>query len=114
MPYILVNTSLKMTAAQKEKVKAEFGRLITIIPTKSEAGLLVDFSDGHTMYRAGEEVPSAFIEMRHFGKAELEPRKKFIEEVFKMLKTELGLEKENVYMNILEFDTWGSSGTYDF
>ena len=112
MPYVLINTSLKLNASQKEKVKAEFGRLITIIPTKIEAGLLVDFSDGHTMYRAGEEAPCAFIEIRLFGKADMAPKKEFTKQVFEMLKAELGLEIPRMYLNIMEFDTWGSAGIF--
>ena len=112
MPYVLINTSLTLTAAQKVKVKAEFGRLISIIPTKAEAGLLVDFSDGHTMYRAGEEAPCAFIEVRLFGKAEMEPKKEFTKQVFEMLKKELGLEIPRMYLNIVEFETWGSAGIF--
>jgi hypothetical protein len=110
MPYIAVNTSLKLTAAQKEKVKTEFGRLIAIIPTKTEAGLLVDFSDGHTMYRAGTEAPCAFIDLRLFGKAETEPKKRFTQETFEMLNKELGLEIARMYLNITEFENWGSAG----
>ena len=113
MPYIAFNTSLKLSKEQKEKVKAEFGRLITLIPTKAEAGLLVDFSDGRTMYRAGEEAPCAFTEVRLFGKAEFEPKKKFTQAVFKMLEKELGLEIPRMYLNILEFDNWGSKGDYN-
>ncbi|MDR1932636.1 MAG: hypothetical protein LBQ57_07445 [Spirochaetales bacterium] len=112
MPYVLVNTSLKLDAVRKEKLKAEFGRLITIIPTKTEAGLLVDFSDGHTMYRAGEEAACAFIEVRLFGKAETEVKKKFTKEVFEMLNKELGLEIPRMYLNIQEFETWGSAGIF--
>ena len=112
MPYIAFNTSLKLTKEQKEKVKAEFGRLIEIIPTKTEAGLLVDFSDGRAMYRAGEEAPCAFIEIRLFGKSEFEYKKKFTQEVFEMCKKELSLEIPRMYLNILEFDNWGTKGDY--
>ena len=112
MPYVAINTTLKLTAAQKEKVKAEFGRLITIIPTKTEAGLLVDFSEGRTMYRAGEEAPCAFIEIRLYGKAEMEPKREFTKQVFEMFNRELGLEIPRMYLNILEFDTWGSAGIF--
>ena len=112
MPYIAVNTAQKLSDAQKDKIKAELGRLITIIPTKTEAGLLVDFSGDRTMYKAGENVSGAFIEIRLFHKAEFEPKKKFAEETFEMFSRELGLKKENMYLNILEFDNWGSAGTY--
>jgi phenylpyruvate tautomerase PptA (4-oxalocrotonate tautomerase family) len=112
MPYILVNTSLKLSHEQKEKVKTEFGRLIAIIPTKTEAGLLVDFSEGHTMYRAGEEAPCAFIEVRLFGKAETEQKKLLAKEIFEMLHRELGLEIPRMYLNIVEMETWGSAGIF--
>ena len=112
MPYIAVNTAQKLSDAQKEKIKTELGRLITIIPTKNEAGLLIDFSDSKTMYKAGERVSGAFIEVRLFRKSEFEPKKQFTEETFEMLSRELGLKKENMYLNFLEFDNWGSAGTY--
>ena len=112
MPYIAINTCQKLSDAQKEKIKAEFGRLITIIPTKNESGLLVDFSGDRTIFKAGEKVDAAFIELRLFHKADFEPKKKFTEETFELLTRELGLKKENMYLNILEFDEWGSAGTY--
>ena len=112
MPYIAVNTVQKLTDAQKEKIKTELGRLITIIPTKAEAGLLIDFSGDRTMYKAGENVSGAFIEVRLFHKADFEPKKKLTEEIFALFIRELGTKKENMYLNILEFDNWGSAGTY--
>ena len=112
MPYIALNTAQKLTDAQKEKIKTELGRLITIIPTKTEAGLLVDFSDSRTIYKAGQNVSGAFIDLRLFHKTDYESKKKFTEETFEMLSRELGLKKENMYLTIMEFDNWGSGGTY--
>ena len=112
MPYVLMSTSLKLTEEQKDKVKSEFGRLITILPTKAEAGLLVDFADGHTMYRAGEKAPCAFIEIRLFGHSEFEAKRKLTQSVFEMLGKELKLEVPRIYLNILEFDNWGTKGDY--
>ena len=111
MPYIAVNTAQKISDEQKEKIKTELGRLITIIPTKNEAGTLVDFSDSRTTYKGGENVHGAFIDVRLFHKSDFEPKKKFTEETFAMLSRELGLKKENVYLTIMEFDNWGSGGT---
>jgi len=112
MPYIAINTSVKLSDKQKEKIKTELGRLITVIPTKTEAGTLVDFSDSRTSYKAGENVSGAFIDVRLFHKADFESKKKFTEETFKMLSRELGLKEENMYLSILEFENWGSGGTY--
>ena len=111
MPYIAVNTSQKLSDAQKEKIKAELGRLIAIIPTKAEAYLMVDFSDGRTFYKAGQKVEGAFIDLRLFHKSDFEPKKKFTEEALEMLSSELGIKTENLYLTIMEFDNWGSGGT---
>jgi phenylpyruvate tautomerase PptA (4-oxalocrotonate tautomerase family) len=112
MPYIALNTTQKLSDVQKEKIKTELGRLITIIPTKTEAGLQIDFSGDRTFYKAGEEGNGAFIDLRLFHKSDYEPKKKFTEETFEMLSRELGLKKENMYLTIMEFDNWGSGGTY--
>ena len=110
MPYIAINTAQQLSAAQKEKIKSELGRLITLIPTKNEAGLLVDFSGSRTIYKAGENVSGAFIDVRLFHKSDFEPKKKFTEEALGMLSRELNIAKENMYLSIMEFDNWGSGG----
>ena len=110
MPYIALNTTQKLTAQQKEKVKAELGRLITIIPTKTEAGLMVDFSESRTMYIGGKEITGAFVELRLFHQSEMEAKKKFVEEVFKMLSKELGISTDDIKLNVMELDTWGTGG----
>ena len=111
MPYIAINTTLNLSESQKEKIKAELGRLIAVIPTKNEAGLLVDFSGSRTIYKAGENVSGIFIDLRLFHKSEYEPKKKFTEETLSMLSRELGVKKENMYLTIMEFENWGTGGT---
>jgi len=110
MPYIAINTTQELSAAQKEKIKSELGRLMTIIPTKTEAGLLVDFSGGRTMYKAGVSVDGAFIDLKLFKKSELEPKKQYTAEIFNLFTRELGIKKEHIYMTIDEYENWGSNG----
>jgi len=111
MPYIAINTSIEISDAQKEKIKTEVGKLITIIPGKTEANTMVDFCECRTIFKAGEKVDGAMIELRLWRKAEFEDKKKFVETLFKFLQGELGLKPENMYLNILEFEAWGSGGT---
>ena len=112
MPYIAVNTTQELSDAQKEKIKTELGRLIAVIPTKNEAGLLIDFSGSRTIYKAGKEVQGVFLDLRLYHKSDFEPKKKFTEETFEMFMRELGTQKENMYLTIMEFDNWGSGGTF--
>ena len=110
MPYIAINTSQDLDSAKKEKIKTTLGSMMSIIPTKNEAGLMIDFSGNRTIYKAGVKVDGAFVEVRLFGKSELEPKKKYTADVIAYLCGELGIKKENVYFNISEFDCWGSNG----
>ncbi|MDR0450492.1 MAG: hypothetical protein LBH26_04425 [Treponema sp.] len=111
MPYIAVNTVQKLSEEKQEKLKAEFGRLISIIPTKTEAGLLVDFSGDRALYKGGAKVEGAFVELRLFHKTGFEAKKKFTEEIFSLFSRELGIEQGNMYLTILEFEEWGTGGT---
>jgi len=111
MPYIAINTAQKLSDAQKDKIKTELGRLITIIPTKTEAGTFIDFSDSRTIYKGGEIISGAFVDLRLFHKADYEPKKKFTEEVFELLIRELGIKKEHIYLSIGEYENWGTGGT---
>ena len=110
MPYIAINTVQELDSNQKEKIKAELGRIMSIIPTKTEAGLIIDFSGGHTLYKGGLEIYGAFIDLRLFRKSELEFKEKYCVEVFELLSRELGIKKEHMYLTIGEYENWGSNG----
>ncbi|MDR2932400.1 MAG: hypothetical protein LBV27_04765 [Oscillospiraceae bacterium] len=111
MPYISLSTSCKLTPEKREAVKAAFGRLISIIPGKSESGLMVDIADGRAMYMRGEAVDTAFLDIRLFGGASLEAKQKLTAELFMMLEDTLGLDKNNVYMTYGEYPNWGLRGS---
>jgi NACalpha-BTF3-like transcription factor len=111
MPYIAINTSLDIPEIQREIIKTELGRLITIIPTKTESGLMIDFSDKKTFYKAGKKVDGVFIDLRLFHKSDFDAKKKFTEELIEMIHQKINVSKENIYLTIMEFDNWGSVGT---
>jgi phenylpyruvate tautomerase PptA (4-oxalocrotonate tautomerase family) len=112
MPYIGLNISEKLSESQKEKLKSEIGRLITVIPGKTEEVTIVDISGGRSMYMGGKAIPCAYVDIRVYTKADPEGKKRFAEELFTVLEGELGIPKDNVYMSVLEFEQWGGHGTY--
>ena len=112
MPYLLLNTSKTLTVEQRETVKTELGKLITIIPTKSERNFMVDFSEGHPMYFHGLPADScAFIELRLLGKAPHKAKKQFVQQVFRMIDHVLGIKEDELFISILEFEDWGVGGS---
>jgi phenylpyruvate tautomerase PptA (4-oxalocrotonate tautomerase family) len=111
MPYIAINTTEKLSTSSRETIKSEIGRLISIIPTKTEGGLLIDFSGEHSFYRAGAPVKGAYVELRLYRPSDFEAKKKFTEEIFNLLSRELGIDKNHIYLNIIELENWGGGGT---
>ena len=111
MPYISVTTSLKPSGEQMLRVKSELGRLIGLVPGKTEENLMIDLAASRSMFKAGEAVACAFVEAKLWGKVEAGAKKRFVEEVLAMLRRELGLEERNLFLNLLELDEWGSGGT---
>jgi hypothetical protein len=111
MPYIAINTTETLSVSQQETIKSEIGRLISGIPTKTEGRLLIDFSGDHRFYRAGAPVKGAYIELRLYRPSPFDAKKQFTEEMFSLLSRELGIEKDHMYLNIVELEHWGGGGT---
>ena len=111
MPYIAVNTSKKLSDEQKDTLKAALGERIAVIPGKSEARLMVDIADGHTMYMAGEKRELAFLDVRCFGATEFANKKAFTEAAFQAVQQTTGLPENAIYLTYNEFANWGTGGS---
>jgi hypothetical protein len=112
MPYISVAIGQKLSALQKEKLKTELGRLITIIPGKTEPDLIVDIQDGGSLYMGGTEAPSVYIDLRVYTKTALEAKKRFTRELFAFITSEFGIEAARQYLTISEYEHWGYGGEF--
>jgi phenylpyruvate tautomerase PptA (4-oxalocrotonate tautomerase family) len=113
MPYISINTSKDLSAQQKADVKSKMGEIIPLIPGKSEAVTMVDISGGHSLYKSGRELKNgAFIEIRLWGKAELNDKDALTKAIFVSLKELLGSPEEEIYLNIIELENWGYGGRF--
>lgn len=110
MPYITLNTSLRLSPAQKEDLKTELGQQIGLIPGKVEEGLMVDISDGRSLYFAGQAGDLAFVEIRCFGPTAPEAQKAYAAAVYDMLQRQLGLDPAKVYYNHVDMNAWGAGG----
>lgn len=112
MPYIAVTTSKALSDEQKDELKKTFGQKISLIPGKTEAALMVDISDNHTMYFAGEKRKLAYVDVRCYGSTEFE-NKKALTEATDLMLSELhtGLHDDSIYLTYTEFSNWGTRGT---
>lgn len=111
MPYVAINTSKLLSDTEKKTLKAALGEKIAIIPGKSEQRLMVDISDGHTMYLAGEQQELAYVDVKCFGTTALVNKQAFTQGVFEVLQQTTGLSPDSIYLTYSEFEHWGMSGS---
>ena len=111
MPYIAINTSKNLSDIQKDELKTLLGEKITVIPGKSESRLMIDISDNHTMYFAGEKRELAYIDVKCYGTTEFTYKKAFTEEVFKIVQEITELPQDSIYLTYSEFENWGTNGS---
>jgi phenylpyruvate tautomerase PptA (4-oxalocrotonate tautomerase family) len=112
VPYISVTTGQKLEEAQKEKLKAGLGRLITIIPGKTEPDLVVHIQDSASLYMGGGKAPCAYIDLRIYTKTGNEAKERFTREVFAFIADEFGIPPERQYLTIGEYENWGYDGKW--
>jgi Macrophage migration inhibitory factor (MIF). len=111
MPHIIVNTNLTLEKSQKDALKDAFGKDITILPGKTESVLMVDISDGHTMYFRGEELEEvAHVEVRLYGSSSFEAKAEFTRALYKIIKDIIGIKEDDVTVCIGEYPVWGARG----
>lgn len=111
MPYIAVSTSAILSEQQKDALKAALGERISVIPGKTEAKLMVDIADGHTMYFAGEKRALAYVDVKCFGTTEFAHKKAFTEAAFAAVQQTTGLPQDSIYLTYSEFANWGTMGS---
>lgn len=111
MPYISISTSKTLSDAQKDALKSALGQAIAVIPGKDESRLMVDISDGHTMYLAGEKRELAYLDVKCYGATELAAKKAFTEAAFAAVQQTTGLPENGIYLTCSDFANWGTLGS---
>ena len=110
MPYIAAHISRALDAQQKDDLKTALGQAITVIPGKSEKGLMVEIMDSCDLYFGGEKRDCAYLDVKTYQTAELSDQKAFCEAVFKIME-QMGFHKKDIYMTIVGLPNWGVNGT---
>lgn len=111
MPYISTKTTVAICPKKRERIKDKLGQAIEIIPGKSEQWLMLSFEDEAIMYfRGTNDKPIAYVEVKSFGKAPTDAYNKFTKAICDILKEELEIEPDCVYVKYEEVSHWGWNG----
>ena len=112
MPYIGSKVTMPLTEQKKETLKSELGKIITLIPGKSESYLMIGFEDNYSLYFKGEKLSlGAFVEVKIFGSASKEALSNVTKEICVLYLRELSIPSDAIYVKYEEVSNWGFNGS---
>ena len=111
MPLISTKVSNTITQEKEERLKAEFGKAISILSGKSERWLMLTFEDNCRMYFHGDNSkPMAFLEVKVLGEIDPIESEQLSSEICRILNSELGISPDCTYIKYEEVEQWGFNG----
>lgn len=110
MPYISTKTNVTISKNQETALKTAFGKAIEKIPGKTENWLMLDFYDSQRMWLAGDDAPTAMLEVEIFGSAPDSAYDALTAELTAIVSTELFIEPSRIYIKYEEIGCWGWNG----
>ena len=110
MPMIDSKVTVKMTDAQKEDLKAAFGKLIGTL-NKPETYLMVGIEDGYDLWFGGKKLDKgAYVAVSLLGNAPRESYEKLTGQICGLLNEKLEIPGEAVYVTYHPVSDWGWNG----
>lgn len=108
MPYIELKTTAKITDSKAASLKAAFGKAIECFPGKTESWLMVNLEGDRKMYFKGKNNEDcAMISVDLLGSVSSPASEKMTKELCSVLKNELSISPDKVYVKYSGFSDWG-------
>lgn len=111
MPFIDSKVSIAISDEQEIELKKRLGEAIAIIPGKSESWLMTGFQDNYHLYFRGDNSqPTAFIEVKVFGKENPSAFNALTAEITKIFINVLNIAPDHIYIKYEAVSNWGWNG----
>ncbi len=111
MPYIDVKVTATLDASAKIKLKEGLGRIITLIPGKTEAVTMIGLIGGYDLYMDGKPLQEgAYVEVKAYKEVPREYKEAVNAGIFELLDSVLSIRPENIYVTFFDQNEWGSHG----
>jgi len=112
MPYLHLNTTVSISGDEKHSLCVALGELMPLIPGKTRDNTMMNIVDGCFMEKGDKGAPCLSLEVRVFGPAPDENKNDFIGQVTRLFEDKFKIAPGDMYINIVEFNDWGSNGAY--
>ena len=111
MPFIDLKTSAKINESTEALLRSEFGKIITLIPGKSEAWLMLNFTDCERMaFRGNADADTAIVSVDLLGGASDKAYDDMTRAICNAVNQILGVPYDRIYVKYSEFEHWGFAG----
>ena len=108
MPYISTKTNIELAKEKRDALAAKYGKIISLVPGKTERWLMLSFDDKISMYFGGKgDEPMAYIELSLFGGASDAVYDKLTAAICDAVSAETGIAPANIYVKYEEAEHWG-------
>lgn len=111
MPFVHLSTTKTMTMEQKENLSNEIAKLVATMPGKPYERTMVRIDAGCEIFRAGKLAECAYFQTHFQRPVPIGEQTAYIERMYALFKEQLGLDVPQIYMSMIDMDTWGSRGT---
>ncbi len=110
MPFIDSRVTVKISDKQKEEIKTELGKLISIL-NKSETYLMVGIEDSCDLWLGGKKLEKgAYVAVSLYGSAPAEAYDRLTCQICELLSRKLGIPGDAVYVTYHPVSDWGWNG----
>lgn len=110
MPHINAFIPVIKSEDEEKLLVKKFGELISIIPTKTEASLMITVNSSNLYYGGELNSNGAYIEVKVYTECSRESKELFSTAVLDMLVEEFSLDKDKIYLNFFELFNWAAKG----
>ncbi len=111
MPFIDSKISVAVAPEKKEIIKAEFGRLMSVLG-KSETYLMVGIDDNYDLWMGGNKIEKgAYVSVSLLGNASSDAYEKLTGKICELFENELNIPGSSVYVTYHPVSDWGWNGS---
>ena len=111
MPFIDSKISVAVAPEKKEIIKAEFGRLMSVLG-KSESYLMVGMEDNYDLWMGGTKLEKgAYVSVSLLGNASSDAYEKLTGKICELFENELNIPGSSVYVTYHPVSDWGWNGS---
>ncbi|NLN45378.1 MAG: hypothetical protein GX153_02265 [Clostridiaceae bacterium] len=110
MPFVHLQLSRPLEPAVKKELASAVGGLISILPNKSERGLMLRIEDDCGMFFRGAEADCVYVDVRLYLASPFDKKGEFARALLETIQRITGTEPGSVYMSFAEYGNWVSGG----